>query len=398
MTQDNYKQEALCLSRHKFRKPSLISKPMIGIKSSILSCMMLAAFSNPAQAQSSLPAFTCDNSLYEVISGQLAVYDFPARDYSLIGPVAPVYNGLSYNTLDNYLYGFVQETGPLRGHLIRIGSNGAFESLGDVGITVPRGTFDNTNRLFISGNATRLNFIDVSTQTTGNITFTTPAGATPAVGNLLDFAYVRSGGQDLIIGAGNGSLSIFNLTTSQAESIAVPGLPSGGFGAAWGLADGRLYINENSSGDLYIIDDPAGSPSIVGILAATPSSQHDGAACFTSTDPNFLSPEADLSVTKTNTPGVNGDVDQANDSVTTGSTTTYTLTVQNNGLDPALGPLVRDTVGTGLTCTATDPVTITGNGVPSGSFTIGDLTSAGITLGELENGDAATLTYSCQVN
>ncbi len=381
-----------------FQKPFTNLKPMIGLKSSILPLMMLAAYANPAQAQSTLPTFTCDNSLYEVIAGQLFVYNFSDRDYTPIGTSGPPYNGLGYNVTDDYLYGFVDETGPLNGHLIRIGSDGAFESVAAVGINASRGTFDNANRLFYSSEADSLGFIDVTTLAIDSISFTTPPGATPVNARLLDFAYLRSGGQDLIIGARDGGLSVYNLTTLEAETIAVSGLPSGSFGAAWALADGRLYVSQNTTGDLYIIDDPSGSPSIAGILTATRSNNHDGASCITSTDTSFLSAEADLSITKTNTPGVNGEVDQANDNVVTGLTTTYTLTVTNNGPDPVLDSIVKDTPDAGLTCPASNSVTIAGDGVPSGSFTIADLTGSGIALSELEIGNSATLTYSCQVN
>ena len=107
---------------------------------------------------------------------------------------------------------------------------------------------------------------------------------------------------------------------------------------------------------------------------------------------------ADLSITKTNTAGVNGEVDQAADTLTSGTTTTYTLTVTNNGPDAVTGGVVTDVVGAGLTCAGTDPVTITGDGVPAGSFTIADLTGAGVTLAELLDTQSAVLTYSCTVD
>ena len=107
---------------------------------------------------------------------------------------------------------------------------------------------------------------------------------------------------------------------------------------------------------------------------------------------------ADLSITKTNTPGVNGEVDQTNDTVTSGATTSYTLTVTNNGPDTVSGAVVKDLVVSGLTCTSTDAVTITGDGVPAGSFTIGDLIGAGITLGGLADGEKTTISYTCDVN
>lgn len=109
--------------------------------------------------------------------------------------------------------------------------------------------------------------------------------------------------------------------------------------------------------------------------------------------------ETDLLITKTNTPGVNGEVDQTSDTVISGSTVTYVLTVSNNGPNVVTGAVVTDTPTSGLTCAPTNSVSITGDGVPAGSFTIADLTGAsGITLGELDNGDSATLTYNCQVN
>jgi uncharacterized repeat protein (TIGR01451 family) len=107
---------------------------------------------------------------------------------------------------------------------------------------------------------------------------------------------------------------------------------------------------------------------------------------------------ADVSVTKTNTPGVNGDIDQAADTVTSGSNTTYTIRVTNNGPDAAVGTTVTDTIVSGLTCNAAGPVSISGSGVPAGSFTIGDLTGPGITLGTLANGQSTTITYTCGVN
>ncbi len=59
---------------------------------------------------------------------------------------------------------------------------------------------------------------------------------------------------------------------------------------------------------------------------------------------------ANLSITKTNTPGVNGDIDQASDIVTQGTSTVYTLVVRNSGPAAANGAVVRDTPAAGLSC------------------------------------------------
>lgn len=107
---------------------------------------------------------------------------------------------------------------------------------------------------------------------------------------------------------------------------------------------------------------------------------------------------ADLAITKTNTPGVNGESDQANDTVTSGDTVTYTLVVTNNGPDNITGAIVTDNPTAGLTCPAANPVTIAGDGVPAGSFTVGTLTSGGISLDLLAMGESATLTFECVVD
>ena len=120
--------------------------------------------------------------------------------------------------------------------------------------------------------------------------------------------------------------------------------------------------------------------------------------CTNATASVTVAPSADLSITKTNTPGVNGEVDQASDTVTNNATTNYTIVVTNSGPDPITGALVQDTVGGGLTCPAGNPVTITGDGVPAGSFNFGDLSGTGITLGTLAVGESTTLSFACQVD
>ena len=109
-------------------------------------------------------------------------------------------------------------------------------------------------------------------------------------------------------------------------------------------------------------------------------------------------PSVDLQITKTNTPGVNGEVDQAGDTLLSGSTSTYTLVVTNAGPGPVTGAVVRDAPGAGLTCPPGNSVNITGSGLPTGGpFTIADLTGTGIVLGTLSAGQSTTLTFSCTV-
>ena len=77
---------------------------------------------------------------------------------------------------------------------------------------------------------------------------------------------------------------------------------------------------------------------------------------LTCTLTNTRKNQADLRLTKTNTPGVNGEVDQAADTVVSGTTTSYSITVTNNG------PRCRERLGAGrpgtdrTTCTRAAPV------------------------------------------
>jgi uncharacterized repeat protein (TIGR01451 family) len=112
---------------------------------------------------------------------------------------------------------------------------------------------------------------------------------------------------------------------------------------------------------------------------------------------------ANLSITKTNTPGVNNNVDQANDVVVMNATTSYTVVVTNTGPDAVSGAVVTDAPGAGLNCPTTNPVACSSTASPSacpvGALTIASL-QGGVTLGNLPataGGNAVTLSFSCTV-
>lgn len=71
--------------------------------------------------------------------------------------------------------------------------------------------------------------------------------------------------------------------------------------------------------------------------------------------------------------------------------------VTNTGPDPVSGIVVKEKVGMGRACPASNRVTITGSGAPAGTFTIADLIGPGIALDNLSSGQTATLSFSCQV-
>ncbi len=119
----------------------------------------------------------------------------------------------------------------------------------------------------------------------------------------------------------------------------------------------------------------------------------------TATDTDTQNSRADLSITKTNTPGVNGEVDQAADLVTSGVATTYSIVVTNNGPSSADGAVVTDPATAGLTCTTATCSATGGATCPAqtGAALVAALQGAGTTVPTLPAGGSATFTLSCQV-
>lgn len=99
--------------------------------------------------------------------------------------------------------------------------------------------------------------------------------------------------------------------------------------------------------------------------------------------PTTAAPTADMTILKT---------------ASAGGFDRFSIVVTNTGSVAVTGATVTDSAGSGGACPKSNPVTITGSGVPEGSFTIASLTGAGIALGTLNPGQSATLTYSCKVN
>lgn len=182
-------------------------------------------------------------------------------------------------------------------------------------------------------------------------------------------------------------------------------LPAGTGGAAGGVLrytiTGALAASQcTSTTNTATIGAAAGSTAAeaTGVASGFTSPAVGGAAnnsAGVSVDPLC----ADLQLTKTNTPGVNANVDQANDTVTSGGTTTYTIVITNSGPDAVTGAVVNDSSVSNLTCPAATVVTCTGGACPSGPLTFSSLGS-GLTLGTLPTtagANTVTLSFSCGV-
>ncbi len=345
----------------------------------------------PRSPTPTVPPFSCVANFYEVIRGQLSLLDVNTGMYTPIGPSQPRYNATGYNLNDDYVYGLGQ-AGAIDQHLIRVGSDGNIESFGDVGISSPRGVFDDTNRLFYSSNSTSLSFIDVTTMSLGTVSFTLQAGSAN-LSIVRDFAYVTVGGEGIIAGASDGDLMIWNLTTGVSRRVDVPGLPNGSYGAAWAASNGSLYFSSNIDGTIYEIANATTAPTIVSSVVAARSNQHDGMSCPLAPPPDFAPPASSIELVKsvsgvadTNGNGVFGD---------TGDTINFEFTVENTG-DAALADISVDDTGLpGVSAVPEggfDGTLISGEGPVLAATAAYVLTSADVASGSVTNTATVTST------
>ena len=109
--------------------------------------------------------------------------------------------------------------------------------------------------------------------------------------------------------------------------------------------------------------------------------------------------KADLSITKTNTPGINGEVDQASDVLVSGNATSYTITLSNAGPQAGDGAVLHDTPGANLVCT-TATCSATGGAscpVQTGPALMSALQGVGATVPVLPAGGQVIVVTQCQV-
>lgn len=109
--------------------------------------------------------------------------------------------------------------------------------------------------------------------------------------------------------------------------------------------------------------------------------------------------KSDLRITKTNTPGVNGEVDQAADTVASGATSIYTIVVSNTGPKPANNAVITDPAPTGLTCTTATCTATGGAACPAqtGAALVTALQGGGVSIPTLPSGGNVSFALTCTV-
>lgn len=201
---------------------------------------------------------------------------------------------------------------------------------------------------------------------------------TPTVGGVTGgVAHANVLGNDTL---GNGSATLGNVTLSQVSTTHA--------NVTLNPATGAVSVAPGTPGGTYTV-----TYRICANSAPT--------VCDTATASVTATPEADLRITKTNTPGVNGEVDQAADTVTSGTTRDYTIVVSNDGPSAADGAVVRDPAPTNLTCTTAVCGSVTGGAVcpaATGAALLSALQSpGGVAVPTLPANSSATFTLTCQI-
>ncbi len=313
---------------------------------------------------------------------------------SMLGTGSIRYNGMGYNPADNYLYA-MRYNAPSN-DLLRLGSDGSTLNLGPVsglpalyynsGAVSPAGVYYVRGTPTGSGASNMLYAIDLTARTATTITLDTAI-------TTSDIAFV---GSTLYTVTDSGQLYSIDVTTGSVTAI---GSPVGGmvFGAQYGASNG-LFGAANSGAGFFRIDLLTGARTLVS--AGPMGSNTDGANCPAAE----ITFEADLWVTKTNTPAA-GPSDQADDVLLSGTQTTYQIVVGNDGPFPVDGALLKDAPGAGLTdcaltppvCTASGTATCPAAGTGPGELSIDNLQGDGVPIPLLGSGGRVTINLTCTV-
>jgi uncharacterized repeat protein (TIGR01451 family) len=200
--------------------------------------------------------------------------------------------------------------------------------------------------------------------------------------------------------AGTGGPAAVNTTGAGTTATGLATLNPGALGAVYTLSEAGAAgaVLSNYATTYACTNALAGgqTPSGSGTSFTVTAAVGDDLTC---TLTNTRNNQADLRITKTNTPGVNGEVDQAADTVTSGAITTYSIVVTNSGPDAANGSVLTDPATTGLSCTTASCTAAGGAAcpVPTGAALVTALQGAGATIPTLPNGGSVTVLLTCAV-
>jgi len=319
--------------------------------------------------------------LYELTPGPSS-YSFT----SIGGDADLVYNALTFNPDDNYLYaisGNPLGSGVKAGSLLKIGEDGDYEVVGSTQYTDPD---DASKQIYIGAIDTDSDTFYVMNGDPGNpsqlIVVPLGGGAAPApvalsqtwdnVGLGSDFTFSNG----FLWSLGDDSIARIDPSNGDVDTYSVPAAADSSnndqAGAAWTFRGGDLGFSYNGSGTvirIHVTNPSAGTPTfaVVSAKAGSGSGQNDGAA--------IPGDGIDLELQKTGS------------LLNNGKQIRWTLTGKNNGSGASPGWTITDTLPAGLA-----NVTASGDGSPQVSGNT--VTASGAFLAE---GDTVTVTITADV-
>lgn len=267
------------------------------------------------------------------------------------------------------------------------------------GVSVPLGVIINQDNIVDAGET--IQFSIGSSPSNYTLASTSSCGAAAnvtSIHTIFDDQIVANDNSVTNINGYVGANAVLNAFTDdvlEGQPVSSANVTATVLSPATPINGGQIPVLNTATGAVNV---PVGTRAGTYVIRYQICQTLDPTNCAAANITVTVAPSADLIVTKTNAFGVNGNVDQANDTLLYGSTTTYSLIVTNNGPESVTGAIVTDVIGSRLNCAASNPVTISGSGIPAGTYTVSNLTGSGIALASLGNGQSTRLSYSCQVN
>ncbi len=264
---------------------------------------------------------------------QVYTVDIQTGASTLIATLTFRYNGIAINELDGNFWGIDRITNELV-ILDPTTFSTIFRGNAATGVSFLSGVYDPINKAFVvlehgaSPNQIVIYDADPTSPTYQTIlrTFNNTV-----LSNFVDLAFNVQDGNIYGIIKFTNTLVSFDIVSETVSVVgAVSGLPSGSYGAAYALNDGRMFFGDNNTGEIYVIDLSLGLTAT--LFSNGPiSNQNDGA--------KFLSVDLDGNVICVDTDGdgiinsldLDSDNDGCPDAIEGGGSFTY-ADIQNDTL------------------------------------------------------------------
>lgn len=301
--------------------------------------------------------FECAPGIYQVVSGQLNIFNPNSGVYVPIGPYAGFdYNNMAYNAADGFLYALSRGNGTdalgnsiNNQSLIKIDTDGEIFFVLDTGEGGGSYAGDIVNgELWVRRTSNRYQAINLSTLTITehNLSASAPPADWVLVGDYLYGVHNNNSGQAYMY--------TINTTNDQVASYPITGMSglSGNraFGAAYRVNSNQLYVSWNEGGFYILGDYHSSSPTGTYVINSAVTNSNDGSSCGTAPFPSALLGAALEVIDPTN----NGDGTFS---------ATYTIRVKNLGnmsyFDLQLTDNLRNGFGNYVSGTPNTPNTYT---------------------------------------